>query len=633
MDPPRPSLRPLPFPRGGGAKGGGKANYKSSSTHSVSTYSMLTSRPKPIDTAIGSATAIGSSSQSYKYVPVPIDRNPPARYCRPGVDFSRRSGSSFGLASGPPGTVAISASAPVSIPTPTISTLSATARATITKPTDNSYVRMQRRKHESRHEQRILAIHTSMLFNPRTEEVMPDVTIEVNCATGKITRMIQHDADTEVVTKTGDIDLRGKFVMPGLVDSNTHVFLHSYRERPPSAQIAAESVVERTIRATNHVRAALLAGYTTLRDLGTEGMQSYDTDLRNSISRGLAPGPRLFVATRPLTSLALDSLNDDPASCMLVDPKDRIAAVINAVRMRAAAGADVIKVYVDSPSHSFNGVGSTSTSEDEPKTPISPAAFTPTPAFTYAELRALVNEARINKLPVAAHATSADASLMAVEAGASTLEHGPINADDELFLAMRKHGCIYVPTLAALAVLNPDAMQAMQRSVRLAYDIGVTIAAGGDSGVFAHGQNARELELLIDAGMPVMAVLCAATINGYRACGGGWTQGAEASEADSSAKVGRGRGKGSIGGVGSAGVQFGWLGEGCMADIVALDADPRSDSRAFRHVDFTMKEGQIWKLDGIRTSLIFGPGMELGFPGQDEMEMGWEVVERPSWRD
>ncbi|KAL2884952.1 amidohydrolase domain-containing protein [Ceratocystis lukuohia] len=586
MDPPRPSLRPLPFPRGGGAKGGGKANYKSSSTHSVSTYSMLTSRPKPIDTAIGSAT----SSQSYKHVPVPIDRKPPARYCPPGVDFPRRAGSSFGLAPGRPGTVAISASAPVSIPTPTLSTLSATARATITKPTDDSYVR-------------------------------------------KIMRMIQHDADTEVVTKTGDVDLRGKFVMPGLVDSNTHVFLHSYRERPPSAQISAESVVERTIRATNHVRAALLAGYTTLRDLGTEGMQSYDTDLRNSINRGLAPGPRLFVATRPLTSLTLDSLNDDLASCMLVDPKDRIAAVINAVRTRAAAGADVIKVYVDSPSHPFNGAGSTSTSEDEPKNPNSPAAFTPTPAFTYAELRALVNEARINKLPVAAHATSADASLMAVEAGASTLEHGPINADDELFLAMRERGCIYVPTLAALAVLNPDAMQAMQRSVRLAYDIGVTIAAGGDSGVFAHGQNARELELLIDAGMPVMAVLCAATINGYRACGGGWMQGAEASGADSGAKVGRGRGRGSIGGVGSAGVQFGWLGEGCVADIVALDADPRSDSRAFRHVDFIMKEGQIWKLDGVRTSLIFGPAMELGFPGQDEMEMGWEVVERPSWRD
>ncbi|KAL5604840.1 hypothetical protein BROUX41_001824 [Berkeleyomyces rouxiae] len=606
MDPPRPSLRPLPFPLSGGAKSSSRANYKSASTHSVLTCSTATSRPKH-------TTAVPESHSTPWTLPPARQRSrvtPAAAVSRP-----RAEGASIGLAS--------STSSPAD-PTLTTTPPCAAPRATITAPAEDSYTRLQRHKQKLRQKRQTVTIHTSMLFDPQKEKFVADVTIEVNVNTGKIARVIQHDADTEVVTKAGDVDLRGKFVMPGFVDSHTHVFLHSYRERPASVQIASEGIVERTIRASNHVRAALFAGYTSLRDLSTEGMQSFDTDLRNCINRGLTPGPRLFVATSPLTSPIADHFHGDLASHVMMDPSDGVAAVVEAVRKRAAAGADVIKVYADSSSRLYSGSRYAGTSEDEPARAV--------PAFTYAELRALVTEARINNLPVAAHATSAEAALMAVEAGASTLERGPIDADDELFHAMRERGCIYVPTLAALEALVPEAMQSMQRSVRLAYDIGVTIAAGSDSGVFAHGQGARELELLLDAGVPVAAVLCAATINGYRACGGGWARGVGAGSGNSYASGSGNGSNGSMTGVGSASVQFGWLGEGCMADIVALNADPRTDPRAFRSVDFVMKEGQIWKLEGARTPLVFGPA-ELGFPGQDEAEAGWEVVEKPPWRD
>lgn len=342
-----------------------------------------------------------------------------------------------------------------------------------------------------------------------------------------------------------------------------------------------ESIIERTVRATNHVRAALLSGYTTYRDLGTEAMENFDANLRDAINRGLLAGPRLFVATHAIASSASYEIRSENRMNGLVlpqasDAEDGPWALRGAVRRRVGDGADVIKFYADYrrkvmrfpplPPHVVVGGGGGGVRFPPDHAEMNPAI----PLFSQEEMTAIVEEAKLAKLPVVAHAGSLEGATLAVRAGVTSLEH--VNeSTDELFAEMRQRGTIFVPTLAVFASQGTAAdLQKLQARVKKAHDMGVRLAAGGDTGTFAHGEGVRELELMIQAGVPVEDVLEACTVGGWEACGKDL-----------------------------CGYRFGFFEEGARADIIALETDPREDVRALRKVSFVMKDGEVYKKDGV----------------------------------
>ena len=351
-----------------------------------------------------------------------------------------------------------------------------------------------------------------------------------------------------------------------------------------------ESIVERTIRATNHVRRALLSGYTTYRDLGTEGMASFDTNVRDAINRGLIPGPRLFVATEILAStgsyqLRLENTANGQAGPRISDPCNGPTEARSAVRRRVAAGADVIKFYADYTRKAMRfpaGVIFPPTaSEANPQVVM----------FNQDEMDAIVDEARQAGLPVACHAGTEQGISRAIQAGVASIEHG--NALNESQMrSMARKGCIYVPTLAVVEVLRKHDLHAVQKTVKTAHELGVRFAAGGDTGAFNHGQGVREMELMVEAGIPVEDVLEACMLGGWESCGKD-----------------------------SCGYKFGWLGEGARADIIALDVDPRDDVSALRKVSFVMKDGKVWKRGGVAVGVF--DELEEGTDGE---EPDWELL-------
>ncbi|KAJ0123311.1 midohydrolase domain containing protein [Diaporthe amygdali] len=444
-----------------------------------------------------------------------------------------------------------------------------------------------------------LTLHSSLLFDPRKKAFVKDVSIKIDRHSGGIADVYERASDDEI--RDGDIDLRGKVVMPGFVDAHTHIFLHPYSERPAAEQMRDESIVERTVRATNHVREALLSGYTTYRDLGTEAMENFDANLRDCINRGLIPGPRLFVATHALASTSSYDIRSENRQNGLKLPQSSDAedgpwGLRRAVRRRIGDGADVIKFYADyrrkvmrfpplPPAVSGGGPGN--------GIRFPPTHALPNPAvplFSQEEMNAIVEEARLANLPVAAHAGSVEGATMAVRAGVTSVEHANENTD-ELWEEMVKRGVIYVPTLAILdTVLSRAEMKNMQARVKKAFDMGVRFAAGGDTGTFAHGEGVREMELLREAGIPLEDVLEACFVGGWEACGKDL-----------------------------CGYRFGFFEKGARADIIALDTDPREDEKALRKVSFVMKDGEVYKQGSVPANL---PGEHRWTDAKEE-----EVVE------
>ncbi|KAK4250910.1 hypothetical protein C7999DRAFT_28500 [Corynascus novoguineensis] len=432
----------------------------------------------------------------------------------------------------------------------------------------------------------ILTVHTSLLFDPIRRAFLENVSVEVNTKTGAITHLYQRRApDLPSPLTKRDIDLRGKVVLPGFVDSHTHIFLHADKERFHSHQMRDESPVERIVRATNHARAALLAGYTTYRDLGTEALGSADANLRDCINRGLTPGPRLFVATEALASsgsyevrtenrLARDSAVLGLSLPRASDAADGVWGVRAAVRRRIGEGADVVKFYADyrrrvmrfPPDAEGPGGRLLFPPDRRDRNPASAL-------FSQAEMDAIVDEARLADVPVAAHAAETSTALMATRAGVATVEHVFVDTAgcrDEMLAEMERRGTIWVPTLStAEDGFDAAKFERCKAAVKEAFDRGVRLAAGGDTGVTNHGLNCREMEIMMEAGIPIEDVLVAGTYAGWHACGGD-----------------------------ASGFRFGWWDEGNRADIVALDADPREDPKALRKVSFVMKDGRVWKRNG-----------------------------------
>lgn len=421
-------------------------------------------------------------------------------------------------------------------------------------------------------------VHTSILFDPKKKQVVKDVSITVDKTTGNISDVFQRSSPLDDIPP-GDVDLRGKFVMPGLVDAHTHIFLHSYDETPSLQQKRDESVVERIVRAVNHCRVALLAGYTTYRDLGSESLGSMDANMRDAISRGLIPGPRLFVATKVLASTGSYEPRTENCSNGVCLPKGGEAVdgpdeAKKAVRRRIAEGADVIKFFADyrrrimryPPAQQHPYIHSVLHPPANPNPDVQ--------VFDQEEMDMIVREAKLAKCPVACHAGTVEGAMCAVKAGVQTIEHGYF-ADDELFKLMKEREVVFVPTLAVCERLHAKRFPEIMAQTKLAYDIGVRFACGGDTGTYPHGENARELELMIEAGLKVEDVLESCTVGGWESCGKDL-----------------------------CGLNFGWFEKGCRADIVALETSPMEDKGALRKVDFVMKDATIWKQDGKAVGMI-----------------------------
>jgi imidazolonepropionase-like amidohydrolase len=353
------------------------------------------------------------------------------------------------------------------------------------------------------------------------------------------------------------VELAGMTLLPGLMDIHSHILLHPYNETLWNDQVLREPLAYRTIEAVIHCERTLMAGFTLLRDLGTEGAGYADVSLQRAINEGMIPGPRLLVATRAIVATA--SYGPGPAGFApdLVLPKggqevSGQAEMIKAVREQIGGGADWVKVYADYR----HGVSGT------------------VPTFSEEELRVLVEEARSAGRPVSAHATTAEGMRRATMAGVDSIEHG-YGGTEEIFQLMAKHGVAFLPTLTAEEAygeyfdgfksggpLSPGMKKALN-AFKLALDAGVTIGLGSDVGVFAHGTNYRELEWMVRGGMSTTQALLAATA-------------VSAKIVHMEDQVGRIRAN-------------------LYADLIAVNGDPIQDVKTVRDVRFVMKGGAIYK--------------------------------------
>jgi imidazolonepropionase-like amidohydrolase len=349
------------------------------------------------------------------------------------------------------------------------------------------------------------------------------------------------------------VDLGGDTLMPGLIEGHSHLFLHPYNETSWDDQVLHEPLALRTARATVAAKATLLAGFTTVRDLGTEGAGYADVGLKQSIEQGIIPGPRMLVATRALVATGAYGPKGFEAGTVIPQGAEEADGpnLVTAVRHQIGAGADVVKLYADY--HWRPG---------EPSRPT----------FSEAEMRAAVEAAHSAGRIVAAHANTAEGMRRAVLAGVDTIEHGG-EGTPEVFKLMRQRGVAYCPTLAASdAVAHyrgwngadpvPTTVAEARKAFGLARAAGVTLCVGGDVGVFSHGENAREIELMAAAGMPAAQVLIAATSGN-----------AHSFHMDD---------------------RIGAIQSGLLADLVAVQGDPTRDIHAVRAVAFVMKGGKVY---------------------------------------
>ncbi len=348
------------------------------------------------------------------------------------------------------------------------------------------------------------------------------------------------------------VDLPGKTVLPGLIEGHSHFFLHPYNETAWTDQVLQESLGERTARAVVHAAATLRAGVTTVRDLGTEGADFADVGIKAAIEKGVIPGPRMLISTKALVTSGSYGPRGAPEQTLHrgAEVADGFDDLTRKTRRQIGAGADWIKVYAD---YRWGPDG------------------TAQPTFTQAELDLIVEIASSSGRPVVAHAATAEGMRRAVLAGVRTIDHGD-GGDAEVFALMAERGVALCPTLAAGdAILQyrgwnkgvdpePARIVAKRRSFQEALAAGVPICFGGDVGVYPHGDNVRELELMHDYGMTRLEVLRAATA-----------------------------GNASIFGL----TELGRLAEGKLADVITVEGNPADDLSALRQIVAVFKDGEL----------------------------------------
>lgn len=354
------------------------------------------------------------------------------------------------------------------------------------------------------------------------------------------------------------IDLKGTTLLPGFIEGHSHLYLHPYNETSWDDQVLKESRAERTARAVNHARVTLMAGFTTVRDLGTEGAMYDDVGLKKAIEKGVIPGPRMIVSTKAIVAKGTYGPRSESADVDLPQGAAEVSGMedlANEVRTQIGKGADFIKIYADY------------------RWGLNKEAQ---PTFSLAELALAVSIAKSGGRQVVVHASTPEGMTRGVMAGVSTIEHGD-GGTAEVFKLMKEKGVALCPTLAASDAVeqysgwrkgsepDPERIAKKKVSFKLALQSGVMICFGGDVGVFAHGDNAREMEMMVEYGMKPLDVLRSATsvnadVFGY------------------SDKIGRIR-------------------KGLLADIVVVEGDVLNDIKNVRRVKLVMKDGSVVPLN------------------------------------
>ena len=351
------------------------------------------------------------------------------------------------------------------------------------------------------------------------------------------------------------VALPGLTLLPGLIEGHSHLLLHPYNETSWTDQVLNESLAERVVRATVHARATLMAGITTTRDLGSEGAGYADAGLRDAIDQGITPGPRIIATTRAI--VATGSYNPKGAPEFTLpkgaEPADGHDDLIRVTRDQIGRGADWIKIYAD---YRWGPDG------------------TAQATFTQAELALVVEVAASSGRHVVAHSSTPEGMRRAILAGVRTIEHGD-GGDAAIFSLMAERDVGFCPTLAAGDAITqyggwrkgvdpePGRIARKRASFQLALDAGVSMCFGGDVGVYPHGDNVRELELMVEYGMDVSDALRAATSG-------------NAAIFDIAEEVGSVR-------------------AGLLADLIAVSGDPTRDISALRNVRFVMKGGAVFR--------------------------------------
>lgn len=352
------------------------------------------------------------------------------------------------------------------------------------------------------------------------------------------------------------IELTGMTLLPGLIEGHSHLFLHPYNETSWDDQVLKESRAERTARAVNHAKATLMAGFTTVRDLGTEGAMYDDVGLKKAIEKNVIPGPRMIVATRAIVAKGTYGPRSPSPDIELPQGAEEVAGLdelSRAVRSQIGHGADLIKVYAD---YRYGPNGEAQ------------------PTFSELELGWIAANTTSSGRRVVAHASTPEGMKRAINAGVSTIEHGD-GGNDEVFKLMKEKNVALCPTLAAGDAIQqyrgwkkginaePVSIINKKKSFQLALKAGVKICMGGDVGVFAHGDNAREMELMVEYGMKPIDVLRSATSVNAAVFGYG-------------DKIGR-------------------IKKDLLADLIAVEGDPSADIKTIRKVFLIMKDGVIFR--------------------------------------
>jgi imidazolonepropionase-like amidohydrolase len=336
------------------------------------------------------------------------------------------------------------------------------------------------------------------------------------------------------------VNLPGTTLLPGLIEGHSHLLLHPYNETSWNDQVLHEPLALRVARATNHARAQLLAGFTSARDLGTEGAGYADVGLRDAINQGIIPGPRVWASTKAIVvtgEYAPKGFTPEYADLIPqgAEEANGVEGFIRVVRDQIKHGADWIKIYAD---YRWGPNGEAM------------------PGPTQDEFNAAVSAANSSGRKVAAHSTTAEGMKRATLAGVATIEHGDAGTP-EVFKLMAEHGVCFVPTVS---VGNKTSAR---QKLKYAMDAGVTICNGADSGPLAHGDNAKEVEALVDYGLTPLQALRAATVNDAKMLG--------------------------------MGDRLGAVKAGFLADLIAVQGDPTKDIHAISTVPFVMKGGTIYK--------------------------------------
>ncbi|MCH8614916.1 amidohydrolase family protein [Sphingomonas sp. SM33] len=349
------------------------------------------------------------------------------------------------------------------------------------------------------------------------------------------------------------IELPGMTLMPGMIEGHSHLFLHPYNETLWDDQVLHEPLALRTARAVVHAEKTLKAGFTTERDLGTEGAGFADAGLKKAIDEGIVPGPRLLVATKAIVARGAYGPKGFEAGVAIPQGAQEVAGVdetIRAVRDQIAGGATVVKFYADY--HWGKGEPTLAT-------------------LSQSELDAGVAAAHDAGREVAVHATTPEGMRRAVRAGADTIEHG-YGGTVEVFRLMKQRGVALCATLAASEAYAryfekwdgrepaPESVQENRRSLQLARKEGVAICMGGDVGVYTHGQNWLEMDAMQRTGMPAADVLISAT--------------------SGNARIFHLTDRGAIR-------------PGLLADLVAVEGDPTRDVTTVRNVRLVVKGGTV----------------------------------------